>query len=71
MIFTELVNYLYTLEHSILWAVVILAVLIAPLVTRTRNKIVRISRVLSWIIVGAILGVWLANFALLPLPLRG
>ena len=71
MIITELVNYLYTLEHSLLWAVVILAIVIAPLVTRTRNRIVRISRVLSWIILGVIMGIWLANFALLPLPLRG
>ena len=71
MIITELVNYLYTLEHSVVWAVVILAIVLAPLVTRTRNKIIRISRILSWIILGAILGVWIANFALLPLPLRG
>ena len=71
MIITELVNYLYTLEHSLLWAVIVLAILIAPLVTRTRNKIVRISRVLSWITLGIILGVWIANFTALPLPLRG
>ena len=71
MIITELVNYLYTLEHSVVWAVVILAIVLAPLVTRARNRVIRISRVLSWIILGAILGFWIANFFALPLPLRG
>ena len=67
----ELLVHIYTLDQPYIWLTVILAILLAPHATRVRNRVVRISRVISWIILGFILGLWIANFTALPLPLRG
>jgi len=67
----ELFDHLNTLALPTLVTVFILAVLLAPLVTRLHSRGRRIAQRLFWITVGMIIGLGLANFALLPLPLRG
>jgi hypothetical protein len=59
---TTLIAYLHSIPASSIWAVIILAILIAPWVTRARNKVVRASRALSWIVLGFVMGLWARDF---------
>lgn len=67
----ELLVYVYTLEQPYIWSTLVLAILLAPHVSRARSRLIRYLRIFSWIVLGFILGVGLANFSALPLPLRG
>ncbi len=62
---TVLINYLDTLPAGSVWTVVILAVIIAPWITRARSRVVRFTRTVSWIVLGVVIGLAMRDF--LPL----
>ena len=68
---TTLIAYLNTLPAGSIWAGVILALVLAPWITRARSRVQRIARVFSWIGLGFVMGVMAVNFPALTLPLRG